>query len=521
MKRGKGENQMKKMMFGAAVALAVGVSFGEDVTVDVGQTRELTSGDYGAVFVNGTCTIPDNATVSCASLMVASGDVQNVVFTIGTNVTLNVTTSSKTEFGYDNGAGTFTIGTNSHMTVAGNMSICHRIDATRVSQHMLTLNLLKGSILAGSGSDASLDIDLTTAPKAKIKTPEGTSIGSLKVTTTVNLDEGSELRFSSVRAKNRPDTRINFNGGCIRNSLWNNGKTAMLCNNSGYSSTIDHGTKLYLTSVGGHPIRFHKANHAHYFTTQNDNGGTYFEGDIELNGISDDGSGKNNGLFNGSNTSRYHFNGNSKLPTTKVWFKGSVRPRFLFANVFPSDVTFLVEKEARVDLNDFDQTVAAIQGEGCVTNSGTADGVVPKLTVDGASDSSIGIIYPKVDLVKKGTGGLSVASINDAAASVDLQAGDLSIGRTGALGTFAMDAAQATADFGVFAPAANTVLALTNFTAAEYPAKLPIGYTSIADRSALSQWTVTLDGMPFAAQPLTAHVGSLYLGQFGLVLFVR
>lgn len=511
---------MKKMVFGAAVALAVGASFGEDVTVDVGQTRELTSGDYGAVFVNGTCTIPDNATVSCASLMVASGDVQNVVFTIGTNVTLNVTTSSKTEFGYDNGAGTFTIGTNSHMTVSGNMNVCRRIDATRVSQHMLTLNLLKGSILAGSGSDASLDIDLSTAPMSGIKTAEGTAIKNLDVTTTVNLDEDSELRFAAVRVKNRPNTRINFNGGRIYNAVWNNGKAAMLCNNSGYNGSIEYGTKLYLTSVGGHPIRFHKANHAHYFMTQNDNGGTYFEGDIELNGLSDDGAGRNNGLFNGK-TNRYHFNDNEKLPTTKVWFKGSVRPKFLFADVFPSDVTFLVEKGARVDLNDFDQTVAAIQGEGCVTNSGTADGVVPKLTVDGASDSSIGIIYPKVDLVKKGAGGLAVASINDAAASVDLQAGDLSIGRTGALGTFAMDAAQATADFGVFAPAANTVLALTNFTAAEYPAKLPIGYTSIADHSALSQWTVTLDGTPFVAQPLAAHLGSLYLGRFGMMLLVR
>lgn len=511
---------MKKLMMVAACACTVFCAAAEDVIVLAGESVVLKSGTYDKVFVNGTCTIPDNATVSCASLMVASGDVQNVVFTIGTNVTLNVTTASKTEFGYDNGAGTFTIGTNSHMTVVGNMSICHRIDATRVSQHMLTLNLLKGAILAGSGTDASFDVDLTTAPKAKIKTPEGTLIGNLKVTTTVNLDEGSELRFSSVRVKNRPDTRINFNGGRIYN-IWNTGKTAMLCNNSGYSSSIDHGTKLYLTSVGGHPIRFHKANHAHYFMTQNDNGGTYFEGDIELNGISDDGSGKNNGLFNGSNTSRYHFNDNEKLPTTKVWFKGNVRPKFLYANVFPSDVTFFVEKGARVDLNDFDQTVAAIQGEGCVTNSGTADGVVPKLTVDGASDSSIGIVYPKVDLVKKGSGGLSVASINDAAASIDLQAGAFSVANMGAFGTLALDASAATANLGALAANAAGTLALTNYVVGEAPSKLPIAYASVADRSALKTWTVTLDGEPYTVLPLTAHKGWLWLGQLGLVLFVE
>lgn len=510
---------MKKLMLVVACAYVTFCAVAEDVTVPAGESVVLQSGTYGKVFVNGTCTIPDNAVVSCASLMVASGDVQNVVFTIGTNATLNVTTANKTEFGYDNGAGTFTIGTNSHLTVAGNMSVCCRIDGNRVSQHMLTLNLLKGAVLFGNGTDASFDVGYGTSPMAKIKTPEGTLIENIGVTTTVNLDEDSELRFSSVRVKTRPNTRINFNGGRIYNN-YNTSKSAMVWNNSSYNAKYDHGTKLYLTSVGGHPIRFYKASHAHYFVLQSSNGGTYFEGDIELNGMADDGGDKKNGLFSGTK-SYYHFNGSTDLPTTTVWFKGSVRPKFLFADVFPSDVTFRVEKGARVDLNDFDQTVAAIQGEGCVTNSGTTVGMVPTLTVDGVSDSSIGAIYPKVDLLKKGTGGLAVGSINNASASIDVRAGAFSVANMGAFGTLALDASAATANLGVIGANVVGTLALTNYAVGGTPAKLPVAYASVADRSKLAQWTVTLDGEPYTALPLTAHGGWFWLGKFGLVLFVQ
>ena len=506
---------MKKLMLALACACAVFCAVAEDVTVPAGESVVLQSGTYGKVFVNGTCTIPDNAVVSCASLMVASGDVQNVVFTIGTNVTLNVTTASKTEFGYDNGAGTFTIGTNSHMTVTGNMNVRRRIDANRVSQHMVTLNLLKGAILSGTERDASFDIDFLTVPNASIKTPEGTSIKNLDVTATVNLDEGSELRFSSVRVKARPNTRINFKGGRIANN-YNNEKSAIVWNNSTYNSSREYNTKLYLTSVGGYPIRLYKNSHAHYFVNQVDNGGTYVEGDVELDGISDDGDGDRNGLFYGLKK-RYHFNENNKLLTTKVWFKGSVRPKFLFGDVFPSTVTFFVEKSAKVDLNGFAQTVAGLSGSGDVRNSGDAT----TLTVENADASSIGDIGAKVQLVKKGAGSLAVGSVNDATTSLDVQAGSLSVANMGAFGTLSLDASAATADLGALGANAVGTLALANYTVQSSPSKLPIAYTTIADRSKLAQWAVTLDGEPYTALPLTAQGGWFWLGKFGLVLFVQ
>lgn len=506
---------MRKMVFGVAVALTVGASFGADVFVDVGQTRELTSGDYGAVFVNGTCTIPADAVVTCTSLMVASGDVNNVVFTVGPRAHLTVTGESKTYIGYDSGAGTFTLETNAVMTCQNNCKVRYRIDSLRTGPNMITVNLREGARVEGVGTDNCFYIGDGPAPSSQATTPDGTKSSKVGITTTVNLDAGSALHFSCVQAKTRPNVRINFNGGCISNK-WNTSLSAMVYNTSPYNKSNDHNTMLYLTSVNGNPIRLYKASHAHVFFAQKSNGGTHLEGNIELAGTSDDTPGKYyNRLFDGEKT-RFHFN-ESATKTETVWFKGSVRPQCLFADVFPTTAKIVVEKNARFELAGFPQTVAGISGEGCVTNRGEA----AAFTLNNTDDSTIGAIYENVQLVKQGTGSLTVGSVNSAKVDIDVQAGAFSVGRTGALGTFALDAAQATADFGVFAPAANTVLALTNFTAAEYPAKLPIGYTSIADRSALSQWTVTLDGTPFAAQPLTAHVGSLYLGQFGLVLFVR
>lgn len=511
-----GSQGLAKAAFCMATSVFAGAAAqAEDVIVPEGSTRVLQSGTYDKIFVNGTCSISDDAVVSCTSLMVASGDVQNVSFTVGENAKLTVTGKGQTYIGYDNGGCTFTLEDGAKMIVTDTAYVRHRIDNNRVSSYLVTINLRQGAIFQGNGTDQALVLGGGSSPASSATTPEGTKVSTLGVTTVVNLDAASALRFSSVQVKYRPDTRINFNGGCISN-LFNNTQAAMVKNTSTYSSTINHGTKLYLTSVNGNPIRLHKASHAHaFFNIQAANGSMHFEGNLELDGNADDSGDAQNTLAGTDNLTWYKFNQTS-LKTDAVTFKGSVRPKFGAANFFPKTAKILVSKNARLELNGYFQEFAGISGEGCVTNRGTA----ASLTINNADDSTIGKVCPNVTLVKQGTGSLAVGTVDAATTFLDVQAGSLAVGNLGVFGSLSIDAAAATAHLDTVSADAVGTLALANYTVSGSHSKLPITYTTIAEKKKLAQWPVTLGGVPYTALPLTAYAGSFYLGKLGLILSV-
>ena len=513
---------MKKLML-VSMAVLTGTLVAADLVVQPGETVTIDSdGDYGAILDNGTLLFADGVKVTAQRFIVASGDVANVSCVIGKNVKLNV--SGTTKFGMDRGWGDITIGACSTVSVV-KVGMTVGVSNDRKPTGKTTLTLDRNAQLIGSGTDNTLIM----SEGCQSWTTSG-SAAQKKVLSEIVLNEGSSLQFSSVKVTGYPYGRVIFNGGEIRNN-WNTGSTCMI-GIAGHWQYKNVGTYLYLTSSNANDIVLNKTSHAHSFLARSgDTGYIVFEGDGDVVFTAttrDNGSGQQNKLLIESRPDDRTTDKVLFKQKGAVCFKGVACPAMKFynkdndlgvmTNFFPAATVLKIGKSAAPDFNGTVQTVARVECDGAVSN---LSGKVVHFTVTGSETSRIEKVGSNIELTKKGTGSLTIGKLNDPTVAIDVQAGAFSVTNTGAFGTLALDASAATADFGVFAPAANTVLALTNFTAAEYPAKLPIGYTSIADRSALSQWTVTLDGTPFVAQPITAHAGSLYLGRFGLKIIVQ
>lgn len=340
--------------------------FAADFQCALGESKILRSGTYGTVFVNGVVAVPADSTVVCDSLTVASGNVEHVEFTVGPRSKLVVRGVARTMIGVDGGAGVFTLGEGAVLEANGKVCVSSRTSATGFSQNPFVVNLRPGARMSGVGRETRFSIHGGLfLPKAARK---------LGVMTTVNLDARATLNFSTVEVRSRPDVRINFNGGCISNQ-WNTGLMAMVFNRSAYRPDCDHGAKLYLTSVNGHPVHLFKAAHAHCFIAQRPNGQTFVEGDMVLDGIRDNRPQDQNG-FCGISPSRLHFVALDEDQRATLTFKGDVHPRLLpdrdkkaDANRALDGLNLVIGPRARLDLNGQRLELPEVDGYSRVVDS--------------------------------------------------------------------------------------------------------------------------------------------------------
>ena len=112
------ENRMKTLRSFVSLATAsllAASAYAADLTVNQGQTITASNGDsYDAVVVNGNLTIPQNASVTAASLTVADGAVDATV-TLEPGSSLTV--AGEAHLGYDGGQAHVNVRSGAHLTV--------------------------------------------------------------------------------------------------------------------------------------------------------------------------------------------------------------------------------------------------------------------------------------------------------------------------------------------------------------------------------------------------------------------
>ena len=576
----KRQCRMTGVMVFALAAMASLGTVADDFIVNVGETGRIEgTKSYGRILCNGELEIADDAVVTCTAFVVASGVVQNVKVEIGSNATVTVngangsTTSYECAIGMDGGSGTLTLGTNAtlHCTQAASMQTISSYAAAAFtsstpfpSTAKMFLHLKKGAAFTGEKSDSQFTFDggnrLSYSGCARF-------LGN-----TIRLDEDAYMDFCSYMQYGRPDSRILFNGGRLKQGIWNNTKTSTILHNTPNWLNVSSAS-LYLTSTNGNDIVIERGSWASaVFGVGAGSSGTIAtegDGDFVLCSKGTSANAWVNGslwtMFIGSNDMpwnlmRFNHSGAVRFEGTAwIWLIGGkvsnawtpmTRDNFIANNLFNGSHDLKVGPNVRLDL--FGNTVKAKTLESssanvmstCTTNTATL------LFGLGNADCRLEDVGTNVVCVKCGTGGLvmsnatNLAELNVTTGRVSfasLQGGPavkidklklgkdtsfaLGDGRTLAVKDLVMDSSAA-ASVATLSPANGGSLNLTSFTRTPGLQLLPFAVQSLSVSANLKTWSLYFDGAiqgaVGAADPvIRRHGGYLALGTAGFLMMFR
>ncbi|MBR4652164.1 MAG: hypothetical protein IKO72_02280 [Kiritimatiellae bacterium] len=571
-----GRCRLRAFLAFAAMMMA-SMALAEDFIVEVGESKRIEGEKtYGRIFCNGELEIADEALVTCTTFVMASGIVQNVKVSIGNDAQLVVNgASGKTDYkecaiGMNGGAGSLILGTNAVLRCTQNMGMQILEDPDRSNftaenpfpaTAKMFMHLKKGaSVTSSTGStDSIFNFDRNSL----LYSGCARFIGN-----TVLLDEDSYMNFASVSHVGRPDTRILFNGGSIRQGLWNSGAGASVRN------TVPHwnstaGSIFYLTATNGNPVVIDKRSWSNgVFNTPNGGASIYIEGDGDFivkgsgNWCPQGSPGIISSLivsYNvGDNSIKFNNTGAIRIEGSyRFWLVGGLigsgtykapglRDGLIANNLFKGNHDLYVGPGITLDIcgNTLKAKKAVIDG---VIYSSTNTEHLGKLYVglDG-SDCKVHDIGTNVVCIKYGTGSLVMSNATDMAgltvttgavtfaenASGPVHIRSLEMGKNTsfALGgdrPFTVDSltldSSATVAVDNFAPAANGSLDLLSFTPTTGLALLPFTAQSTTTPPNLSSWSLyyagVLQGAVGAAVPeIRMYKQHLTLGTPGTML---
>ena len=385
---------------------------------------------------------------------------------------------------------------------------------------------------------------------------------------TILLDKDANLSYCSVQQDSRPDCRILFNGGYIRQKYWNSGCSATLASNVGWWENNVSGVRMYLTGTNQNDIViqrdsyansvFHLSSGGSRFTLDGD-GGLVLRGSHRLHTsgivtrLVDEPHSPTREWLTMKFPGRIAFEDNTYVMLA-AWGKSGSEPGAPRSDFFPDGAVLEIGPKAKLELYGADITNATIVANGSIINSSAETSAI---VLYGDADSRIESLGTNIVVNKSGTGCLTLgANIVDVLA-VNISGGSLAIDGKDDAGTAAgireltlgagtvfkttasaakrnvavwnltMDA-TASADVGFFAPEADGSLNLLNygFPILKTPAQLPFKVSKAINRKNFRSWSLYVDGelqgtVGNAAPSISTHGGWLTLGDFGTKVVFR
>lgn len=566
---------MKRLMFGMAVATAVSLTHAADLTIGVGESETLAGTQtFDRIFCNGALSIADDAEISCTSFCMASGVVANVSVTLGNNAKLLMPQGGGGVclIGCDGGAGSLTLGTNALFRTTKKASVQYTTPQGNAfftaenpfpTTAKIFIHLMDGASIDGQVMESTLTFgDGTKLAYGSYGRFEGI---------TVQLDRDANLNYCSFQQRSRPNCRILFNGGYLRQQYWNNSCTATLFSGINWYEDKVAGAQWYLTGTNQHDIIIQRDAYANAVFHLSSGGSRFtLDGD---GGFVIRGTAGRNTLADIADVSRLvdephaptkdwiamKFPGRIALEDRiwvrlAAWGTGARDPGAPRSDFFPDGSTLVIGPNAGIDLYGADITNATIMAEGSLVNGSTN---VSTLVMGGDADGRLETLGTNIVVRKSGTGCLTLGTNCVDVASVKVAAGSLAIdgrdaensaarirdltlgagvvctttvsavGRTVAVKNLTLDA-MATVALDRFAPEADGTLDLLNgeYTLSPTPVALPFTATRIVARQNLRGWTLLFDGevqgaVGAAAPAISWHNGSLTLGRWGMLWLLR
>lgn len=407
-----------KTILASALAAAMGAAstaIAADLTVNQGETRSLANGEaYDAVVVNGNLTIPANATVTFASLVVANTACDaTVTLAPGSSLTVN----GEVHLGQDGGQAHLNVGSTATLLVKGaSLYMATGYTSTPAANAEPTR-----AFLTITNATVELEGNPSIVFSHNGSWPSGTTTTATSVDT-VRLEEGAVLKYYGGMSKsggNGRSSTVVFAGGMINGrNLWNSYIVNHQCKNTSLNLVSENGNPVYFKATG-------KVNR--WFQT----GGTT-EAWIKISGDGD------LVLENAAGSSYadvdWYSGGKWEASSPKVTFQTGGKIRLIGGNLVSYPVnafstvngntlrTLVLESGATFDMKGVDAEFAEVYSP--VLNS---TGSACTLTVGGDGSN---VAYPcslssGVTLAKKGAGSLSLFAAD--AAAVAVQGGSLSL----------------------------------------------------------------------------------------------
>ncbi len=397
----------------ATASLLAASAHAADLTVNQGETRSLSNGDaYDAVVVNGNLTIPANATVTFASLVVANTACDaTVTLAPGSLLTVN----GEVHLGQDGGQAHLNVGSTATLLVKGaSLYMATGYTSTPAANAEPTR-----AFLTITNATVELEGNPSIVFSHNGSWPSGTTTTATSVDT-VRLEKGAVLKYYGGMSKsggNGRSSTVVFAGGMINGrNIWNSYIVNHQCKNTSLNLMSENGNPVYFKATG-------KVNR--WFQT----GGTT-EAWIKISGdlVLENATGSSYADVD------WYSGGKWEASSPKVTFLTGGKTRLIGGNLVSYPVnafstvngntlrTLVLESGATFDMKGVDAEFAEVYSP--VLNS---TGAACTLTVGGdGSNGAYPCALPSgVTLAKKGAGSLSLFAAD--AAAVTVQGGSLSL----------------------------------------------------------------------------------------------
>lgn len=554
----------------AVAALTCSSVVAADYMVGTGEARSLSGVQtYDAIVCDGSLTIADDSVVTCSKLVIGSESGKSGRVEIGNNVSLTVTGNGGNDFviGYDSASAHLSVGTNSVIN-CGQVLCLRRFTSSGASSisadsslidptSEVSIHLKDNAKIVGSGTDPVMYFSggskLTSSVPAKF-------VGNI-----VRLDNGARLNFCCFSIGGRPHTRVLFNGGQLRQGVWNNSRGSALSTSIQWSDKVTD-AKMYMTGTNGNNVVIYKDQWSTYLFSSLSGGGHFvFDGDGDVMFK----SGRANAWKNGAlwcsfvRTTDFiedlvdfggkavRFQGDVTLKMTDTTMaNASSTSRGRLQSFFSKFAELSTGPNVSIDLYGFNLSATCLNAEGPIFSS--TDPGTPELVFGGAGTGNrIGNPGTNVVFRKVGTGSLVVSNALDVA-ELNVTTGSVSFASTEAdssIATFGRLAlgenvslvqaagreiavrelsldASSTASVSVFRPAADGRLDVLNADFGGFPVLLPFEVEGTRQKDNLKTWTLYIDGVMKggvgAADPkIWISQGHLSLGAFGTMMIFR
>lgn len=405
-----------------AAALAAFMAGGADLTVAQGDPPvTLADGDtYGAIIVNGSLTIPANAAVTAASLVVATNITGDAYVTLEPGSSLSL--SGGVNLGYDGGQAHLDVKSGASLTVAGdlNMAYGHTSAPASNADPTRAYLMVSNATVTINGSNGLYFYHSSYWPSG---TAQSTSVDNIRIEDggVIALGTGIKKDCVSSSLKDARSSTIVFSGGCIE--YRRRGYSVFTYTRNAANSSIN------LVAEDGNPVYFKGANSGTTSSITLFNLGSKAcpfnvsgDGDFVLECAStiDSFTWSPKGNWDNDKPNvRFQTGGHLRLVRCKL----DSYPTNAFSTVNGNCLRSLVlENGATFDMKGIDAEFTSVFGT--LSNS---SGAQCTLTVGGdGCDSSYSQVLPTgVTLVKKGTGNLSLFA--GAANALSAQGGALSL----------------------------------------------------------------------------------------------
>mgnify|MGYP004452364937 FL=1 len=573
---------MRQVMLCLILSAAVSAT-AADLTIGVGESETLSGVQaFDRIFCNGSLTIAEGAEISCTSFCMASGVVENVSVTLQNGSTLSMPPETGgCLIGCDGGAGVLTLGTNAIFKTTKRVSVQLTTkdgDAFFTEENpfpetaRIFIHLMDGASMVGP----TMDSVIAFGDWGKVLSYG--SYGRFEGIT-VLLDKDAYLDYSSFQHRSRPNCRILFNGGYLRQGQWNTSRTATLFSNIGWYESTIAGARFYLTGTNRNDIViqrdsyanavFHLSSGGGKFTLDGDGGfvirGTYGRHpDGSVTKLVNEDTGPTKDWIDMKFPGRISIGGRIWVQLCAYSYKykdesgneKTVKPGKPRSDFFPEGSTLEIGPNAVLDLQAADITNVTVVCQGSIVNAAVesiANGgnVISTVLIGGESDARIESLGTNIVVRKSGTGCLTLGTNLVDVAGVAALEGALAIdgrdegnpaacireltlgagvacattesakGRRIAVQRLEMES-TANAEIDTFAPVAEGAFSLMNYEGGldKTPVRLPFKVGKTADRKNFKSWSLYVNGelrgaVGSANPAIGIYDGWLTLGNFG------